>query len=206
MNDHFTAWQVVLQSQAIHPTWRAAEHGNYLLDTGHDLSAIGRKAGDVPGLDHDETPIECIARWLRENEDWPGGPVARASGDAPCSHGAMRCVACINEAVERAEAKFERWKADFTEAAHDAANDAGLCGAFDKFMESQGLRGRVRDYELQVRVVMDVTVTIEARDGDEAERQLGLYEIRNAVTELISIEGSEAVANHEVTEVNEASD
>jgi hypothetical protein len=210
MSERLTAWQVVLQSQAIHPTWRASEHGNFLMDEGYDVSVLGRKAGEAPGLDHDETPIECIARWLRENEAWPGGAAARAGVDSLCDHGSVRCVACINAEVRKAvfdaEARFEKWKAEFTEAAHEAADSAGLCSDFDRFMERNGLYGRTRSYEVEVRVTMDVTVTVEARNDDHAEQTLGLYEIRNAVTELIQSEGSSAVANFEIQGVEPADD
>lgn len=66
-----TAWQVVLQSQVIHPEWNAVEHGHFLMDEGYDVSALGVE---------DETPLRCIRRWLDENLAWPGGPVARAGG------------------------------------------------------------------------------------------------------------------------------
>lgn len=67
-----TAWQVVLQSQAIHPGWSPEEHRRFLNEEGYEVPLIKGR-----------TPDEVVARWLDENNAWPGGPVVRAGIDMP---------------------------------------------------------------------------------------------------------------------------
>jgi hypothetical protein len=66
-----TSWQIVLQSQVIHPDWDARTHLNYLQwEAGKNIDHIGPSIG--------LSPQQCVQKWLDENNAWPGGPAARA--------------------------------------------------------------------------------------------------------------------------------
>lgn len=175
MTERLTPWQVVLQSQVIHPDWTTDDHAHFLMDEGYDISHLG--VGD-------ESTRTCIDRWLRENNEWPGGPAARA-GAVPatkqpdlCQHGNQSCGRCVREAVARANTAHEDWKEMATRAAHHYADQHDLCEAFDDFMVSIGLEPRTREYEVTVRVSFDVKVTVEATRAEDAEDAVDWWEVR----------------------------
>jgi hypothetical protein len=112
-----------------------------------------------------------------------------------CPHGNYHgpCSSCLDEAiynavttaerraVAEAERRFERWKDEATEQAHQYADNNNLCGEFDKFMVSIGLRPRLRTYSVTVAVNMSVLVNVEAQSADDAQNQVTDEEVANAV-------------------------
>lgn len=118
---------------------------------------------------------------------WLGGP-------APlCPHDKQKCSICAQEtdgqAYRRGKADADRaheqWKKEATEAAHDWANENSLCSVFDDFMVSIGLNGRMKDWEVHVRVRFDVAITMEAHSARDAEQNLTSDDVAQALREAI---------------------
>lgn len=67
------------------------------------------------------------------------------------------------------------------DAAHEYADENDLCERFDSFMVEQGLRPRMRDYDVIVDVKLRVAVSVSARSADAASNDVGRYEIVDAI-------------------------
>lgn len=53
-------------------------------------------------------------------------------------------------------------------AAHKKADEQNWCSEFDEFMESFGLPGREREYQVTVMTTLTYTTIVRARNEDEA--------------------------------------
>lgn len=67
-----TAWQAVLQSQAIHPGWTVEDHLEWMVDEGYDLSTLRPE----PGKD----VVALLRWWMADNVS--SGRVAKVRGEA----------------------------------------------------------------------------------------------------------------------------
>jgi hypothetical protein len=68
-----TMWQVVLQSQLIHPDWSPEIHLAFLEQEGYDTQEM--EFGPTTGW----TPAEIVERWLRQNMEAGRAPVTAAA-------------------------------------------------------------------------------------------------------------------------------
>lgn len=116
------------------------------VDTYTSTSGLDRLAGDVR---------DRLATFLRD-----AGVTLPTSQDGDAETRIREAVAAERA---RLQSQFEAWKEQVTEAAHEYANDNDLCGVFDQFMESQGLRPRNREY------YVEGTVTVTYRVGHYIE-------------------------------------
>lgn len=86
--------------------------------------------------------------------------------------------------------EFDSWKERATETAHAYANRNDLCGEFDRCMEDIGLPGRAVDHTVSVTVTIThrASVTITARDADDAAEQVGTDEIIEAIEQETGVD------------------
>jgi hypothetical protein len=66
------------------------------------------------------------------------------------------------------KAEHERWKERLTARLHEEADNRDYCSEFDDVMEELGLPRRRRPIEVTVTVTVELSVTRDARDDDEA--------------------------------------
>ena len=103
-----------------------------------------------------------------------------------CEHGRMPCSFCtqreLTSKLHAQMVRHEEWKEEATDKAHDWANENNLCGTFDDFMESIGLRRRERDYTVTVTVTLDVEIKeIRASNARDAEQEVTEDQVADAI-------------------------
>lgn len=102
-------------------------------------------------------------------------------------------------AVAEHEAKLER----IVDAAHEYADENSLCEAFDRFMISQNLRPRSRDWLCEVDVTVRVRIPASAHSSDAAASTITEEMASTAVGELRPDLLADAVRDFDVVEVEE---
>lgn len=94
-------------------------------------------------------------------------------------------------------ARLER----IVDAAHEYASDNDLCDRFDRFMISQGLRPRSRDWVCEATVRVRIPVTSHSADaaGSEVTDQM----VQAAIADLRGALLADAIQDHDVVDVEE---
>lgn len=90
------------------------------------------------------------------------------------------------------------------DAAHEYADDNDLCERFDSFMIEQGLRPRMRDYDVIVDVKLRVAVSVSARSADTASNDVGRYEIADAIENRYHGGFRDLIEDYDVVDVEAA--
>lgn len=104
------------------------------------------------------------------------------------------------EALRGHEERLER----IVDAAHVYADDNSLCEAFDRFMESQGLRVRSRVYVCQVVATVRVRIAVSAGSADAAAGLIDDDMVVAALAELRSaVQLSDALRDTDVVDTEE---
>ena len=102
-------------------------------------------------------------------------------------------------AIEENEARLER----IVDAAHEYADENSLCEAFDRFMISQNLRPRSRDWMCEVDVTVRVRIPASAHSSDAAASTITEEMASAAVGELRPDLLADAVRDFDVVDVEE---
>lgn len=110
-----------------------------------------------------------------------------------------REVAAARSALLDNEARLER----IVDAAHEYASDNDLCERFDRFMISQGLRPRSRDYVCEVDVTVRVRIPVASHSADAAGSEVSDQLVAAAVAELHGSALTDAIQEHDVVDVEE---
>jgi chromosome segregation ATPase len=148
-----------------------AEFGAELTRLAEELASVGegnsdlsRQVDEFRELVHRRN--ETIAD-LEAARDRLGGQVQRVRAE-----------------LDAARAGFETWKDRLIQAAHEEANSRDWCEDFDEWMESNGLRGRTHDYNVQVRVTATITVSLESRSADTAVNAVNTDRVKEALRDI----------------------
>ena len=112
---------------------------------------------------------------------------ARAEGDA------------ARAALRAHEERLER----IVDAAHEYADDNDLCQRFDRFMESQGLRPRSRDWVCVVDATVRVRIPVRAPSADDAASGVDDDMVVNALSELRGRSLEVALQDHDVIDTED---
>lgn len=89
------------------------------------------------------------------------------------------------------------------DAAHEYASDNDLCERFDRFMISQGLRPRSRDYVCEVDVTVRVRIPVSSHSADAAGSEVTDQLVAAAIAELRGSLLTDAIQEHDVVDVEE---
>lgn len=101
-----------------------------------------------------------------------------------------RTASALAQSIQARLAAKDAFLDELVSSAHEYADDNSLCGEFDNFMEKHGLPPRSREHEVSVRVSADITVTVSARDQEDAEDQIDLASVVERLREL-GVRGTE---------------
>lgn len=132
---------------------------------------------------------EVMPPWVSAMaEAFWGGQELRAERDAARS------------ALRAQEDRLER----IVDAAHEYANDNDLCERFDRFMESQGLRPRAREWVCEVDATVRVRIAVTSNSADAAAERVDDEMVLNALAELRGQSLANALHDHDVVDTEEA--
>lgn len=122
--------------------------------------------------------------WSSAN-DWSyvTSPALGSLVDALWKHYQLR-IGVLIEAGNRERQEHETWKERAIVTAHEYADRHDLCGEFDRCMEEIGLRGRERDFNVDVEVTLPITVRVTATSADSATQMVDESDVEAAVLGL----------------------
>ncbi|GAB4666392.1 hypothetical protein [Mycobacterium avium] len=98
------------------------------------------------------------------------------------------------------QARLER----IVDAAHEYANEHSLCEAFDRFMLSQGLRPRLREWVCEVDATTRVRIFVSSHSAEAAEGEVTDQMVQQAIAELRGPRLADAIQEHDVVDVEES--
>jgi hypothetical protein len=84
---------------------------------------------------------------------------------------------------DEANAEHQAWIERSVALAHQYADDNDLCSRFDEFMQELGLPGRQRDFNVDVCITFNVTVTARGATAEDAMNEVDSEDIAQAVRE-----------------------
>jgi hypothetical protein len=88
--------------------------------------------------------------------------------------------------------------------AHDYAKDNDLCERFDRFMISEGLRPRSRDWVCEVDATVRVRIPGTSHSADAAGSEVTDQLVQEAMAALGSGGLADAIQDHDVVDVEDA--
>lgn len=112
-------------------------------------------------------PLTDVPAWVQNVGTFLAQSANRVDTSTPTPDVAEAVRQARQEQREEDRRAFEAWKERATETAHEYANNNSLCVEFDKCMRDIGLRGRERQYRVDVR--LDTHVYVTAATNEEAE-------------------------------------
>jgi len=113
---------------------------------------------------------------------------------------ADRAKAAAHAAYSELDCHRERLES-IVDAAHEYADRAELCSAFDVFMQEQGLRTRSRDYSVTVDVTLRLSVTAGGYNADNAAAKVDNGAVQEAIYNLDRLTLDRMVGGFEITDV-----
>lgn len=103
-------------------------------------------------------------------------------------------------ALTEHQARLER----IVDAAHEYANDNDLCERFDRFMLSQGLRPRLREWVCEVDATIRLRIPVSSHSADAAAGEVTDQIVQQAIAELRGPLLADAIQEHDVVDVEES--
>lgn len=142
--------------------------------------------------------IELRSWWTPEDIEMPSWvPVLAAA------HWKVARVQRAADDTRRALAKHQDKLETIVDAAHSYADDNNLCGVFDRFMLSQGLRPRSRDYDVTVDVQLRISLTQSGHDADAACENVSDDQIASVLYNLSQHCLSGAIQDYDIVDTDE---
>ncbi len=89
------------------------------------------------------------------------------------------------------------------DAAHEYASDNDLCARFDRFMISQGLRPRSREWVCEVDATVRVRIPVSSHCADAAGGEVTDQMVEAAIAQLRGALLTDAIQDHDVVDVEE---
>jgi hypothetical protein len=132
----------------------------------HDIQVIG-----VYG----ETPAEVVEA-PPEQYDWAARVEQLQQAVDKLQDNLEQAYQKAIDAEALAESKVQElqaFKARVVEVGGRAAEDHDWCGTYEGIMAELGLPGRKRDFVIAVRCAFETTITVQARNQEEAEDEAG---------------------------------
>lgn len=97
------------------------------------------------------------------------------------------------------QARLER----IVDAAHEYASDNDLCERFDRFMFSQGLRPRSREWVCEVDATIRVRIAVSSHSADAAGGEVTDQMVLDAIAALRGPLLADAIQDHDAVDVEE---
>ncbi|UBV22310.1 hypothetical protein H8Z59_03605 [Mycolicibacterium fortuitum] len=161
------------------PGWLVLEHRNVVAAGRERRCAIVQAESCTVVAAGLISEVQVVAGPIATDELMPEWVAALASSHWDAQDARAERDAARSD-LQAHEQRLER----IEDASHEFADEHSLCGDFDAFMISQGLRPRMSDWDCEVDAKVRVRVTVRARNADDAESEVDDELVVNALMEL----------------------
>lgn len=116
---------------------------------------------------------------------------------------AARRARAETQAARSALTEHQQRLERIVDAAHEYASDNDLCERFDRFMLSQGLRPRSREWVCEVDATIRVRIPVSSHSADAAGGEVTDQMVLDAIAVLRGPLLADAIQDHDVVDVEE---